>query len=127
MCECLKSFPAGRLGTTAREQAPDSVSGVFDMLQKYYPKLCLSVLRKDIPKTTNPAERAIGELEERYQLTKGFTSFYNYGQFFIKAHQIHYRFKDLSFGRFRGYSRLELKGNPTGKLNFADFLTPTFC
>ncbi|MEE9502036.1 MAG: DDE-type integrase/transposase/recombinase [Candidatus Aminicenantaceae bacterium] len=109
-----------------REQAPDSVSGVFNMLQKYYPKLCLSVQRKDIPKTTNPVERAIGEFEERYQLTKGFTSFY-YAQFFIKAYQIYYRLRKISFGRFRGKSRLELKGNPVGKLSFADFLTPTFC
>jgi len=109
-----------------REQAPDSVSGVFDMLAKYYPKLCLSVLRKDIPKTTNPVERAIGEFEERYQPAKGFTSFY-YGQFFIKTHQIHYRLRKISFGRFRGKSRLELKGNSVGKLNFADFLTATFC
>jgi len=109
-----------------RKQAPDSVSGVFDMLEKYYPKLCLSVLRKDIPSTTNPVERAIGELEERYQLTKGFTSFH-YAQFFIRAYQIHYRLRKISFGRFRGKSRLELKRNPVGKLSFADFLTPTFC
>jgi len=109
-----------------REQAPAAVSGVFNMLQKYYPKLCLSVQRKDIPKTTNPVERAIGEFEERYQLTKGFTSFY-YAQFFIKAYQIYYRLRKISFGRFRGKSRLELKGNPVGKLSFADFLTPTFC
>ena len=108
-----------------KEQAPDSVSGVFDMLAKYYPKLCLSVLDKDIPKTTNPVERAIGEFEERYQLTKGFTSFY-YAQFFIRAYQIHYRLRKISFGRFRGKSRLELKRNPVGKLSFADFLTPTF-
>jgi len=58
-----------------KEQAPKSVSGVFDMLKRYYPRLCLSVLDKDIPKTTNSVERAIGEFEERYQLTKGFTSF----------------------------------------------------
>jgi len=108
-----------------REQAPDSVSGVFDMLEKYYPKLCLSVLRKDIPKTTNPVERAIGEFEERYQLTKGFSSFYC-AQFFIKAHQIYYRLRKISFGPFKGKSRLELKGNPVGKLSFADYLTPTF-
>ena len=109
-----------------REQAPDSVSGVFDMLKKYYPKLRLSVLRKDIPRTTNPVERAIGEFEERYQLTKGFTSFY-YAQFFIKAYQIYYRLRKISFGRFHGKSRLELKGNPAGGLSFADYLTPTFC
>jgi transposase-like protein len=109
-----------------REQAPNSVSGVFDMLKKYYPKLCLSVQRKDIPKTTNPVERAIGEFEERYQLTKGFTSFY-YAQFFIKAYQIYYRLRKISFGRFQGKNRLELKRNPVGKLSFADFLTPTFC
>jgi len=108
-----------------REQAPDSVSGVFDMLQKYYPKLCLSVIRKDIPNTTNPVERAIGEFEERYQLTKGFTSFY-FAQFFIKAYQIYYRLRKISFGRFKGKSRLQLKGNPAGKLSFADYLTPTF-
>ncbi|MBA7588017.1 hypothetical protein ES708_30065 [subsurface metagenome] len=109
-----------------REQAPDAVLGVFNMLQKYYPKLCLSVQRKDIPRTTNPVERAIGEFEERYQLTKGFTSFY-YAQFFIKAYQIYYRLRKISFGRFRGKNRLELKGNPVGKLSFTDFLTPTFC
>ena len=108
-----------------REQAPESVSGVFDMLQKYFPKLCQSVLRKDIPKTTNPVERAIGEFEERYHSTKGFTSFY-YAQFFIKAYQIYYRLRKISFGRFSGKSRLELKGNPLGKLSFADYLTPTF-
>ncbi len=109
-----------------RDQAPDAVSGVFDMLEKYYPKLRLSLLRKDIPSTTNPVERAIGEFEERYQLTKGFTSFF-YAQFFIKAYQIYYRLRKISFGRFQGKSRLELKGNPAGKLSFADFLTPTFC
>jgi transposase-like protein len=108
-----------------RDNAPVTVSGVFDMLQKYYPKLCQSVLRKDIPTTTNPVERAIGEFEERYQLTKGFTSFYH-AQFFIKAYQIYYRLRKISFGRFRGKSRLELKGNPVGKLSFADYLTPTF-
>ena len=108
-----------------KEQAPKSVSGVFDMLKRYYPKLCLSVLNKDIPKTTNPVERAIGEFEERYQLTKGFTSFY-YAQFFIKAYQIYYRLRKISFGRFKGKSRLELKGNPLGKLSYTDFLTPTF-
>ena len=108
-----------------REQAPNLVSGVFDMLEKYYPKLCLSVLHKDFPPTTNPVERAIGEFEERYQLTKGFTSFY-YAQFFIKAYQVYYRLRKISFGRFKGKSRLQLKGNPAGKLSFADFLTPTF-
>jgi transposase-like protein/transposase len=108
-----------------RDRAPVAVSGVFDMLQKYYPKLCQSVLRKDIPKTTNPVERAIAEFEERYQLTKGFTSFY-YAQFFIKAYQIYYRLRKISFGRFCGKSRLELKGNPLGKLSYTDYLTPTF-
>jgi transposase-like protein len=108
-----------------RDRAPTAVSGVFDMLQKYYPKLCQSVLRKDIPTTTNPVERAIAEFEERYQLTKGFTSFYH-AQFFIKAYQIYYRLRKISFGRFCGKSRLELKGNPLGKLSFADYLTPTF-
>jgi transposase-like protein/transposase len=108
-----------------RDRAPAAVSGVFDMLQKYYPKLCQSVLRKDIPKTTNPVERAIAEFEERYQLTKGFTSFYH-AQFFIKAYQIYYRLRKISFGRFCGKSRLELKGNPLGKLSYADYLTPTF-
>lgn len=49
-----------------REQAPAAVQGVFEMVEKYYPKLYQSVLRKDIPKTTNPVERAIGEFEERY-------------------------------------------------------------
>lgn len=108
-----------------REKAPEAVAGVFDMLQKYYPKLYQSVLRKDIPKTTNAVERAIGEFEERYQLTKGFTSFY-YAQFFLKAYQIYYRLRKISFGPFRGKNRLELKGNPLGELNFTDYLTPTY-
>ena len=55
----------------------------------------------------------------------GFTSLYC-AQFFIKAYEVHYRLKDLSFGRFRGYGRLELKGNPVGKLSFVDYLAPTF-
>ena len=109
-----------------REEAPEAVSGVFDMLEKYYPKHYQSVLREDIPKTTNPVERAIGEFEEKYQLTKGFTSFY-FAQFFIKAYHIYYRLRKISFGRFRGKSRLELKGNSLWKLSFTDYLTPTFC
>jgi len=108
-----------------RGQSPESVLGVFDMLQKYYPKLCQIVVRKDIPKTTNPVERAIGEFEGRYQLTKGFSSFY-YAQFFLKAYQVDYRLRKISFGPFRGKSPLELKGNPIGQLNFTDYLIPTF-
>jgi transposase-like protein len=108
-----------------KASAPVEVSAVFDMLEKYYPKLCQAVSRTDIPRTTNPAERAIGEFEERYQLTKGFTSFY-YAQFFIKAYQVYYRMRKISFGPFRGRSRLELKGNPLGGLHFTDYLTPIF-
>jgi len=100
-----------------KEQAPKSVSGVFDMLKRYYPRLCLSVLDKDIPKTTNSVERAIWEFEERYQLTKGFTSFY-YSQFFIKAFQIYYRLRKISSGRFKGKSRLELKRQSSWKIKF---------
>lgn len=108
-----------------RHHAPESVLGVFDMMDKYFPKLCQSVLRKDIPQTTNPVERAIGEFEERYHLTKGFTSFY-YAQSFLKAFQVYYRLRKIRFGPFRGKSRLELKGNPIGRLNYTDYLTPTF-
>jgi len=108
-----------------KEQAPESVASVFNMLRKFYPKLCQSVTLKKVPKTTNAAERAIGELEERYQLTKGFTSFYS-AQFFIKTYQIYYRLRKISFGRFRGKNRLQIKRNEVGKLNFADYLTPTF-
>lgn len=108
-----------------KEQAPEAVSSVFDMVQKYYPKLCLLVTRKDIPTTTNPVERAIGEFEERYHITKGFTSFY-YAQFFLKAFQVYYRLRKIGFGPFRRRSRLEVKGSPLGKLHFADYLTPTY-
>ena len=108
-----------------REQAPAAVQGVFEMVEKYYPKLYQSVLRKDIPKTTNPVERAIGEFEERYHLTKGFSSFY-FAQFYLKAYQVYYRLRKISFGPFRRKSRSELKGNPIGKLNYTDYLTPTF-
>ena len=107
-----------------RSKAPQGVEGVFQMLEGYYPKLRDAVPRADLPRTTNAAERAIGEFEERYHLTKGFTSFY-YAQFFIKAFQIYYRLRKITFGRFRGRCRLELKGSPLGKLTFTDYLTPT--
>jgi transposase-like protein len=108
-----------------KEKAPEAVSGVFDMVQKYYPKLCLLATCTDIPKTTNPVERAIGEFEERYHITKGFTSFY-YAQFFLKAFQVYYRLRKIGFGPFCRRSRLELKASPLGKLHFADYLTPTY-
>lgn len=107
-----------------RHAAPQATSAVFDMVERYYPKLCQSVLRKDIPRTTNAVERAIGEFEDRYHLTKGFSSFYN-AQFFLKAFQTYYRLRKIHFGRFRGRNRLQLKGNPVGKLTFADYLTPS--
>ena len=107
-----------------RSKAPHDVQSVFEMLDSYYPKLHDAVARADLPRTTNAAERAIGEFEERYHLTKGFTSFY-YAQFFIKAFQVYYRLRKITFGRFRGWNRLELKGSPLGKLTFTDYLTPT--
>ena len=70
------------------------------MVQKYYPKFCQLVMRKDIPKTTNPVEREISELEECYHLTKGFTSFY-YARFFLKAFQVYYRLRKIHFGPFQ--------------------------
>jgi len=108
-----------------RPQAPEEVQGVFEMLSKYYSKLYDSVLHKDLPATTNPVERAIGELEELYHSTKGFTSFYH-AQFFLKAFQTYYRLRKIRFGPFRGKNRLELKGNPIAELDFTDYLTPTF-
>lgn len=107
------------------EEAPEGAAGVFTMLKKFYPKLYQSAIRKDIPKTTNAVERAIGEFEEKYHLTKGFTSFY-FARFFIKSYQIYYRLRKISFGIFKGKNRLELKGNPVGKLKFTDYLVPTF-
>ncbi len=106
-----------------KAKVPESVLLLFDMLEKYYPKLYQSVIRKDIPKTTNPVERVIGEFEEKYHQTKGFTSFY-YAKWFIKAFQVYYRLKKISFGPFKSKSRLELIGNPIAILNFADYLIP---
>ena len=108
-----------------KEQAPEAVRSVFKAVTKYFPKFCLVVGRKDIPKTTNPVERAIGEFEERYQLTRGFTSFYH-AQFFLKAFQIYYRLRKIRFGPFRGRCRLQLKGSPIARLDFTDYLTPTY-
>lgn len=108
-----------------KEEAPEEVLGVFKMMSNYYPKLFQSFVRKDIPKTTNPVERAIGEFEEKYQNMKGFTSFH-YARWFLKAFQVYYRLRKISFGSFKGKNRLELKGNPIGKLKFADYLVPTF-
>jgi len=108
-----------------KEQAPEAVQPVFKMMEKYFPKFCQIVGHKGVPRTTNPVERAIGELEERYQLTKGFTSFY-FAQFFIKAFQMYYRLRKIRFGPFRGRSRLQLKQNPIGQMDFTDYLTPTF-
>ena len=108
-----------------KDQTPQEVAGLFEMLGRYYPKLCRSISRTDIPATTNAVERAIGEFEERYHLTKGFTSFYH-AQFFLRAFRIYYRLRKLRFGPFAGKSRLELKRNPIAKLHFTDYLTPTY-
>lgn len=108
-----------------KSKAPVRVYCLFDMLKGYFPKLCISVVNKEIPRTTNAVERTIGELEEKYHLTKGFTNFY-FAQFFLKAFQIYYRLRKITFGRFKNKNRLELKCNPIGKLKFGDYLTPTY-
>ena len=108
-----------------KKESPEGAEEVFKMLEKFYPKLYQSVIRKDIPKTTNAVERAIGEFEEKYHVMKGFTSFY-FAKFFIKAYQVYYRLRKISFGIFKGKNRLELKGNPIGKLKFTDYLVPTY-
>ncbi len=41
-----------------KEQSPDAVHPVFEMIEKYFPKFCQIVGRKCIPKTTNPVKRA---------------------------------------------------------------------
>ena len=109
-----------------KDEAPEEAEGVFKMIEKFYPKLYQSVIRNDIPKSTNAVERAIGEFEEKYHLTKGFTSFY-YAQFFIKAYQVYYRLRKISFGIFKGKNRMELKENPIGKLKWTDYLVTTYC
>lgn len=108
-----------------KEKTPKRVYCLFRLLKKYYPKLCISITNKKVSRTTNPVERAINEFEEKYHLTKGFTNFH-FARFFLKAFQIYYRFKKITFGRFKNKNRLELKGNPIGKLNFGDYLTPTY-
>ncbi len=72
-----------------KEKVPERVYCLYDMLKKYFPKLCNTVTNKEIPKTTNSVERAIGEFEEKYHLMKGFTNFY-YSIFYIKAFKIYY-------------------------------------
>ena len=108
-----------------KEKVPKRVYCLYRMLKKYFPKLCNTVTNKKIPRTTNSVERAIGEFEEKYHLMKGFTNFY-YSTFYIKVFQIYYCLRKLTFGRFRNKNRLELKNNPIGKLNFGDYLTPTY-
>ena len=85
------------------------------MVEKYFPKLCQSVLRKHIPKTTNPAELAIGGFEKRYHLIKGFTSFY-YAQFLLKAFQVYYHLCNTRFGPLREKIRIESKPHREIKL-----------
>lgn len=108
-----------------KPNAPHQLNGLFDMLNKYIPKLSKATARKDIPRTTNAVERAIGEFEEKYCLTKGFTSFY-YARCFVKIFQVYYRLRKISFGRFKGKSRLQLKGNPLAKLKFTEYLVQTY-
>ena len=108
-----------------KEKVPKRAHCLYKMLKKYFPKLCNTVTNNKLPKTTNSVERAIGEFEEKYHLMKGFTNFY-FAQFFIRSFQIYYCLRKITFGRLKNKNRLELKNNPIGKLNFGDYLTPTY-
>jgi len=108
-----------------KEKAPESISSFFKMLVKYYPKFYNSLSIKGIPMTTNLVERMIGEFDEKYQGTKGFTSFHC-ARFFLKVYEVYYRLKKISYGRFRGFSRLRLKNSPLSVFEFTDYLTPTY-
>jgi transposase-like protein len=107
-------------------KAPETVSSVFDMVQKYYPKLCLTVTCTDIPKTTNPVERAIGEFEEHYHITKGFTSFY-YAQFFLKAFQVSYRLRKIRLRPIMQAESFGVEGQPFGQTTFRRLPHPHLC
>jgi len=62
-------------------------------------------------------------MEQRYQLTKDFPSFY-FAQIFIKAFQMYYRLRKIRFGPFRGRSRLQLKQNSIGQMDLFEYLFP---
>ena len=108
-----------------QQNAPEEANSTFKMLEKYYPKLYNSFIVDDLQKTTNAVERAIGEFEEKYHTTKGFSSFH-YANFFLKVFQVYYRFRKISFGPLRGFSRLQIKDSKIGKFHFTDYLTPTY-
>jgi transposase-like protein len=108
-----------------RTDAPEKVDYLFTMLSKYFPKLCLAISNKKIVSSTNAVERVIGEIEEKYHSTKGFTNFY-FARFFIKAFWIYYSFRKISYGPNKGKNRLMMDGCKFFKVKFDDYLIQTY-
>ena len=68
--------------------------------------------------------KIISKIKSSDDIIKG--SIY-YAQFFIKAYQVYYRLRKISFGIFKGKNRMELKENLIGKLKWTDYLVAAYC
>jgi transposase-like protein len=112
-----------RFGKIMSNQAqfPEYAQPVFNMLERYFPKLLYATQNPEIPLTTNSVERVIGEFDSKYQLIKGFSSFYS-ALCFLKVYQVYYRFKKNFFGAFKNKNKLELLGHNLRNLKFTDYL-----
>lgn len=90
-------------------------------LKRYLPKFIKSLNDKNIPKTSNAAERVIKEFSSKYQNILGYTSFHT-AAFTLKLFHVYYRYKKYKSGRFKGFAPVDAKKINIAHISWDDIL-----
>ena len=101
------------------------IAGVFDSVERHFPKLVNAIESSDIPRTNNATELVIRRFDQHYQAMCGLDTLES-AQTYLRVFELVYRltpFSDDARPGLRGKSPLELAGYDLRSLPIANFFT----
>jgi len=102
-----------------------AIAGVFDSLERHFPKLVNAIESPLIPRTNNATELVIRRFDQHYQAMCGLDTLES-AQMYLRVFEVVYRltpFADDGRRAIRGKSPLELAGYDVQALPIADFFS----
>ena len=102
-----------------------AIAGVFDSVERHFPKLVNAIESADIPRTNNATELVIRRFDQHYQAMCGLDTLES-AKIYLRVFELVYRltpFADDGRREIRGKSPLELAGYDVKSLPIANFFT----
>jgi len=101
------------------------IAGVFDSVERHFPKLVNAIESSDIPRTNNATELVIRRFDQHYQAMCGLDTLES-AKIYLRVFELVYRltpFAEDGRPEIRGKSPLELAGYDLKSLPIANFFT----